>query len=90
MIFNLSCLYLISCITLLYNKEALSRTLCSLFASASHVTAIGAETALHKFLIQPAIFIIIFLFEYFWFMEKSSAIIYLQKQNFQLASTYEK
>ena len=36
-------------IILLYNKEAVSRTLRSLSASASHVAVTGADTALHNF-----------------------------------------
>ena len=68
-------------IILLYNEEAVSRTLCSLSASVSRVAAIGAERALYKFaiwfLIQLVIFIIGFLFEYFWFVVNSSAFIYL-------------
>ena len=50
---------------LLYNKEAVSRTLCSLFVSASRVAARGADTALYNFvnsfLIQLVMFIICFL-----------------------------
>ena len=35
---------------LLWFKKAVSRTLCSLSASAYHVAATGAMTALHKFM----------------------------------------
>ena len=38
-------------LTRYYNKEAVSRTLCNLCASASRVTASGAGTALYKFAI---------------------------------------
>ena len=49
MSFNLSRPYLIFYIILLYNKEAFSRTLCSLSTSASRVAATGADTALYNF-----------------------------------------
>ena len=47
--FNLSCPYPIFSIILLYNKEAVSRTLCSLSASVSRVAATGADKAFHNF-----------------------------------------
>ena len=49
MSFNVSCPYPIFSIILLYNKEVISRTPCSLFASASCVAATGAHTALYNF-----------------------------------------
>ena len=49
MSFNHCCRYPISSIILLYNKEAVSHTLCSLSASASRVAATGADTALYSF-----------------------------------------
>ena len=50
MSFNLSfCPYPIFSIILLYNKEVISRTLCSLSASASRVAVTGADTALYNF-----------------------------------------
>ena len=59
--FNLSCPYPIFSIILLYNKEVVSPTLCSLSASASRVAATGADTALYHFvnwfLIQLVMFI---------------------------------
>ena len=47
--FNLSSPYSIFSIILLCNKEGVSRTLCSLSASPSHVAATGADIALHDF-----------------------------------------
>ena len=48
--FNLSCCsYLIFSIILLYNQEVVSRSLCSLSASASRVAVTGADTALYNF-----------------------------------------
>ena len=47
--FSLSYPYSMFSIVLLYNKEAVSRTLCSLSASAPRVTATGADTALYNF-----------------------------------------
>ena len=62
MSFNLSRTYSILSIILLYNKEAVLRTLCSLSASASGVAVTGADTALYNllivFLIQQVMFII--------------------------------
>ena len=49
--FNLSLPYSIFCILLLYNKEAVTCTLCSLSASASRVAATFEDTASHNFLI---------------------------------------
>ena len=49
MFFNLSRPFHIFSIILLYNKEAVSRTLCSISASASRVAATGADTAVHNF-----------------------------------------
>ena len=49
MSFSVSCPYTISSIILFYNKEAISRTLCSLSASASRVTSTGTDTALYNF-----------------------------------------
>ena len=51
MSFNLSHPYSILSIILLYNKEAVSCTLCSFSASASLVAATGADTALYQFAI---------------------------------------
>lgn len=39
-------------IILFHNKEAASRTLCSLFANASHVAAAGVDAALDNLLIM--------------------------------------
>ena len=48
--FNHSCCsYPIFSIILLYNKEAVSHTPCSLSASASRVAATGADTVLYNF-----------------------------------------
>ena len=47
--FNLSRPYPIFSIILLYNKEAVSRTLCSLSASVFRVAATGADTGLYNF-----------------------------------------
>ena len=48
--YNRSCCpYRIFSIILLYNKEAVSRTLCSLYAIASRVAPTGADTALYNF-----------------------------------------
>ena len=49
MSFNLSSPYPILSIILLYDKEAVSCTLCNLYASASLVAATGADTALYNF-----------------------------------------
>ena len=49
MYFNLSCLYPIFSIILLYNKEVVSRAPCSLSASASRVAVKGADTPLFNF-----------------------------------------
>ena len=49
MSFNLLCPYPILSIILLYNEEAVSRTLCSLSAGDSRVCATGADTALCNF-----------------------------------------
>ena len=52
---------------ILYNKEAVSRTLCSLSTGPSRVAATDADTELHKFtiwfIIQLVMFIVGFLFE---------------------------
>ena len=69
MSFSLSCPYPISSVILLYNKEVVSSTLCSPSASASHVAATGADTALYNFvnwfLIQLVMFIICFRGKFF-------------------------
>ena len=61
MSFNLCRPYHILPIILLYNKEAVSPTLCSLSASASRVATTGADMALYSleivFLIQLVMFI---------------------------------
>ena len=49
MSFYLSSPYPILPIILLYNKEAVSRTLCSLSVSASRVATTGADTPFHNF-----------------------------------------
>ena len=49
MSFKFSCPYPIFSFILLYNKEAVLRTLCSLSANTSCVSATGADTALHNF-----------------------------------------
>ena len=73
MSFNLCRPYSIFSIIFLYNKEAVSRTLRSLCASASHAAAMGAHPALHNFetvfLKNVCIFRYIpweFLFEILW------------------------
>ena len=65
MSFNRSCYpYPIFSIILLYNKKAVSRTLCSLSASASRVAATGADTVLYNFEIVflKNVFIVYFMF----------------------------
>ena len=80
MFFNLSRPYLMSSIILLYNKEAVLRTLCSLPVSASHIPATSADTVLYNlltvFLKHVFIFNIYFSFKYFWFVDKCSTFIY--------------
>ena len=49
MSFNLSRPYSIFSFTLLYNEEAVSRTIRSLSACVSRVATTGVETALYKF-----------------------------------------
>ena len=49
MCFNLSRPYHIFSIILLYNKKAVSRTLCSLSVSTSRFAATGADTTLYNF-----------------------------------------
>ena len=52
---------------LLDNKEAVSRTLCSLSVSASRVAATGADTALYNCISQKWIYLLLICFwEIFW------------------------
>ena len=68
---------------LLYNKEAVSYTLYSIYESALRVIAIGAEVVLYKLVfivfIQLLVLILGFSFRYCWFMGKSNTFIYLKK-----------
>ena len=64
--FNFSCPYPIFSTILLYNKEAVSRTLFSLSASASRVAVTGAYTALYNFEIVFLKNVFIVLLIHFW------------------------
>ena len=65
MSFNVSCPYPIFFTILLYNKEAVSRTLCSLSVRASGVAATGADTALYNFVNRFLIQLVMFIYRFF-------------------------
>ena len=86
--FNLSCQYPIFSIILLYNKEAVSRTLCSLSASASRVAATGADTALYNF--EIVFLKNVFIFYYtFYTLRYISAILNFQTTTLRSVNSFD-